>query len=70
METRKSITYTEETKEAYINQGGTPFLDQDYTVFGIVVKGLDVVDKIAEVETDGSDRPKKDVKILKVKVIK
>jgi len=70
METRKGIKYTEEAKAAYINNGGTPFLDQDYTVFGIVEKGLDIVDKIAGVETDGSDRPKKDVKITKVRVIK
>lgn len=70
METRKGITYTDETKDAYIKQGGTPFLDQDYTVYGIVEKGLDIVDKIAEVATDGSDRPSKDVKILKVRVIK
>lgn len=70
METRKGVKYTDETKEAYINQGGTPFLDQDYTVFGIVEKGLDIVDKIAEVETDGSDRPKKDVIIIKVRVVK
>lgn len=70
MELRKGITYSDEIKEMYINQGGTPFLDQEYTVFGIVEKGLDVVDKIANVETDGSDRPREDVKILKVRVIK
>jgi len=67
---RKSMKYTEETKNAYIDKGGTPFLDQDYTVFGIVEKGLDIVDKIASVDTDGSDRPREDVKILKVRVIK
>lgn len=70
METRKGVKYTDETKEAYINQGGTPFLDQDYTVFGIVEKGLEIVDKIAGIETDGSDRPKKDVIIIKVRVVK
>lgn len=70
MEMRKSMKYTEETKNAYIDKGGTPFLDQDYTVFGIVEKGLDIVDKIASVDTDGSDRPREDVKILKVRVIK
>ena len=70
METRKGIKYTDETKEAYINQGGTPFLDQDYTVFGIVEKGLDIVDRIAGVETGESDRPKKDVVITKVRVVK
>ncbi len=70
METRKGVIYTDETKDAYINQGGTPFLDQDYTVFGIVEKGLDIVDKIAGVETGESDRPQKDVKIIKVRVVK
>jgi cyclophilin family peptidyl-prolyl cis-trans isomerase len=70
METRKGIKYTDEVKKAYINQGGTPFLDQDYTVFGIVEKGLDIVDKIAEVETGESDRPKEDVKIIKMRVVK
>ena len=70
METRKGIKYSDEAKAAYLNNGGTPFLDQDYTVFGIVEKGLDIVDIIAGVETDGSDRPKKDVKITKVRVVK
>lgn len=70
METRKDMKYTEATKKAYINQGGTPFLDQDYTVYGIVEKGLDIVDKIANVETDKSDRPREDVRIIKVRVIK
>lgn len=70
MEARKGITYSDEIKETYLNQGGTPFLDQEYTVFGIVEKGLDIIDKIAATETGQSDRPKKDVKILKVRVIK
>lgn len=70
LELRKGVKYTEETIKAYVNQGGTPFLDQDYTVFGIVEKGLDIVDKIAGVETDGSDRPREDVKIIKMRVIK
>lgn len=50
--------------------GGTPFLDKDYTVFGRVVKGLEVIDQIAESKTDAADRPLKDVKILGVKIIK
>ncbi len=70
METQKEIKYSAEIKEAYINQGGTPFLDQEYTVFGRVVKGLDIIDKIASVKTGTSDRPTKDVKILSVRVIK
>lgn len=70
IETRKGITYSEEIKSQYMTIGGTPFLDQDYTVFGIVEKGLDIVDVIASTDTDSTDRPKKDVKILKVRVIK
>ena len=70
MEARKSVKYSDEAREKYTEQGGAPFLDQDYTVYGIVEKGLDIVDKIASTETDGSDRPTKDVKILKVRVIK
>ncbi|MEM9545801.1 MAG: peptidylprolyl isomerase [Bacteroidota bacterium] len=70
METRKGIKYSDDIKSKYLNDGGTPFLDQEYTVFGIVEKGMEVIDLIANTETDGSDRPKKDVKILKVRVIK
>jgi peptidyl-prolyl cis-trans isomerase B (cyclophilin B) len=69
MENRKGIRYTKEQRDAYMSLGGTPFLDRDYTVFGKVVKGLDVIDKIAAVETLPGDRPKSDVK-MKVRVIK
>lgn len=55
-------------REIYKTIGGTPHLDGNYTVFGEIVEGLDVVDKIAAVETDKNDRPKKDVKMT-VKVI-
>lgn len=56
-------------REAYKTIGGTPHLDQNYTVFGEVVSGLQVVDSIASVETDGMDRPLKDVRILSAKII-
>lgn len=55
-------------REIYKTIGGTPHLDGNYTVFGEIVEGLDVIDKIAAVETDKNDRPKKDVKMT-VKVI-
>lgn len=52
-----------EQKEAYTTIGGTPFLDGQYTVFGEVETGLEVVGKIQEVATDGNDRPLEDLKM-------
>lgn len=63
MEAQKDIHYTEEQREIYKTQGGTPQLDQEYTVFGQVVEGLDVLDKIAAAQTDGANRPKEDIKM-------
>lgn len=48
-------------REVYKTVGGVPFLDKDYTVFGEVISGMDVVDQIANVTTDNSDRPLVDV---------
>lgn len=62
-------TFTEEQNEAYTTVGGTPHLDGQYTVFGEVVKGMDVVNQIQMVETDSADRPVEDVVILSVKVL-
>jgi cyclophilin family peptidyl-prolyl cis-trans isomerase len=50
--------------KAYTSIGGVPFLDGDYTVFGEVIKGLDVLDKIAAVKKDGADRPLEDVRMF------
>ena len=69
IESMRNFHYTPEQREAYLKLGGTPHLDREYTVYGYVVKGLDVIDKIAAVETAPGDRPKKDVK-MKMKVIK
>jgi cyclophilin family peptidyl-prolyl cis-trans isomerase len=57
------IKFTDEQRKIYTTSGGTPHLDYEYTVFGEVIEGLDVVDKIASVETDSRDRPLKDIKI-------
>lgn len=63
------FVFSDEQKRIYETIGGTPTLDAQYTVFGEVVEGLDVVDKIAGTETGTADRPKKDVVILKVSVV-
>ena len=52
------------------NSKGTPHLDGEYTVFGEVIEGLDVVDKIAAVKTAPGDRPVEDVKIISVTIVK
>ena len=57
----QGFTFTPEQMEAYTTVGGTPFLDNQYTVFGEVVEGLDVVGKIQQVATGKADRPKEDV---------
>ena len=56
-------------REVYKTIGGTPHLDQNYTVFGEVLSGLAVVDSIAAVDTDRRDRPKTDVRILSVRIM-
>jgi peptidyl-prolyl cis-trans isomerase B (cyclophilin B) len=60
-EARKGIEYTEEQKEIYNTIGGTPHLDGDYTVFGEIIEGFEVIDLIANVRTGYSDKPVKDV---------
>ena len=60
---------TAEQIQAYTTVGGTPHLDGQYTVFGEVLEGMDVVDKIQNVETGRADRPKTDIRILSMRVL-
>lgn len=68
-EKTNSFHFTPEQIKAYSTIGGAPHLDGNYTVFGEVVSGMDVIDKIQNLPTDRNDRPLTDIKILKVKVI-
>ena len=69
IEQSKGVKYSQEQRDLYATQGGTPQLDNEYTVFGEIVEGLEVVDKIAAVETQPGDRPTEDVKMY-VKILK
>ena len=63
------IKLTPELREAYQRFGGTPHLDGQYTVFGQVVEGLDVVNRIQWAETDANNRPLNDIRIIKAKIV-
>ncbi len=62
--------FTEEQVDAYMSEGGTPFLDNDYTVFGEVIDGMKAVYKIEQAGTDMNDRPRKDIRIISMEIIK
>ncbi len=64
-----SATLTDEQKKTYTTIGGTPHLDGQYTVFGEVTEGLDIIEKIQNTETAQGDRPKQDIKIISVEII-
>lgn len=61
LEAQNGRRYSPDQREAYKNIGGAPFLDGNYTVFGEIIEGLDVIDKIAKVKKDRRDRPSTDV---------
>jgi peptidyl-prolyl cis-trans isomerase B (cyclophilin B) len=67
---RTGMKYTDAQKEIYKTIGGTPHLDANYTVYGEVTKGMDIVDKIVTQKRNGADRPDEDQRILKVRVKK
>jgi len=66
----KDYKIPEEQRSIYKTSGGTPRLDGTYTVFGEVVEGMEIIDKIAEVSTDTGDKPVTDIKILRMKIVK
>ena len=68
--TNGTAIFTPEIREVYKTIGGTPHLDGQYTVFGEVIEGMDVVEDIEFVKTDEKDRPIEDVRIIHAKVVK
>ena len=62
--------FSDEQRKAYTTLGGAPHLDGSYTVYGEVLEGMDIVDKIAAVQVDGNARPVEDVRIIKAYIVK
>lgn len=69
LQMQRGIVLSPKQKEIYTTVGGSPWLDKNYTVYGEVIEGLDVIDKIAAVQTAPGDRPVVDVRMT-MKVIK
>lgn len=69
IEAQKNIRYGTSQREAYLKLGGTPQLDREYTVFGSVIQGMEVIDAIAGATTDRRDRPRTNIR-MKMRVIK
>lgn len=65
-----NVEFNDSVRSIYYKKGGTPMLDTQYTVFGEVIEGLDIVNKIQCVDTDENDRPKEDIKIIKASVVR
>lgn len=63
IEKQNQITFSPEDRQMYKETGGSPFLDGNYTVFGEVVEGLEVIDKIAAQQTGPNDRPVQDIRM-------
>jgi len=67
-EQQKNIKYNESQRRLYMNLGGFPGLDMEYTVYGEVISGMDVVEKISKAQKDAHDRPLKDIR-MKIKML-
>ena len=70
MEQRSGWKYTAEQRNSYKTIGGTPHLDNNYTVYGELVNGFETLDAIASVKTAAADRPEQDIRILKGTILK
>ncbi len=68
IERQNGVHYNEVQRQRYKEEGGAPFLDGKYTVFGEVVKGMEVVDRIAAEATDDKNRPLRDIRIRRIRI--
>ncbi len=69
IEKNKAIKFTSQQRTEYTTVGGAPHLDEDYTVFGEIISGMNVIDKISLVDTDKADRPLKDIRVKRAYII-
>jgi peptidyl-prolyl cis-trans isomerase B (cyclophilin B) len=68
-EASKGIRYTQSQRENYLDRGGAPQLDGEYTVFGQIISGIEVIDRISAEATDEQSRPQRDIR-MKIRVLK
>lgn len=68
LEQMKMVGYPQEIIDHYKETGGTPWLDHRHTVFGQVIFGMEIVEKISKVDRDGMDKPKKDVMMNEITI--
>ena len=69
MAERRKLSFTPEQLKAYSTEGGAPWLDGKYTVFGEVIAGIDVIDRISKMDRDVNDRPRTDIRIRGAKIV-